>query len=306
MLKVIIAFLITSSISLLLTILYYAYRIKAVVHKNDEPADKPKEDLDICTLNKDLETFGFAYDEEQDIFYSLMYPWQREYGYGRPYDKAAPLLAMIIDSEPIIFKYNNRLWLIEFWKGQYGMTTGAEIGLYVSSEDEHNPIIFNSVNDDERLPLSYTLKRKNKVLLIRSDIHWWLTGFKLGVFSKLKDLVMDISITFKDEEMCNAFVAALKKSGYKIKHLRVLYNTVCLTYTKPHKKQPKARNFLMRYIMQKYNKHNCKLYNSFTRNYTTTLNKLNYIKKEFPFMYMQIMNIGGTRQIFKNTTISKN
>jgi hypothetical protein len=307
MIKIIIAFVVTSSISVILSILYIIYRLKAILGKNDMPTDNQEEPLNIYSLNKDLEPFGFAYNEEQDIFYSLMYPWQREYGYGRPYDKAAPLLAMIIDSEPIIFEYDNKLWMIEFWKGQYGMTTGAEVGIYVSNKEGHQkPIIFGSISDDELLPMSYTLKRKNKVLLIRSDLHWWLTGFKLGQFSRLKDLTMDISITFKDEGMCDAFVKALRKAGYKKKDIRSLYNTVCVTYSKPHKRQPRARNALIRHIMQKYNKHNCKIYNSFTKDYTNTLDKLNYLKKEFPFMYMQIINIGGTKQLFMRTKISKN
>ena len=37
-------------------------------------------------LNKDLAPFGFKYDPYQDIFYSLMYAWQRDYGYCRLYD----------------------------------------------------------------------------------------------------------------------------------------------------------------------------------------------------------------------------
>ena len=32
----------------------------------------------------------------------------------------------IIDCEPIYFSYGGKRWLIELWKGQYALTTGAE------------------------------------------------------------------------------------------------------------------------------------------------------------------------------------
>lgn len=92
-----------------------------------------------------------------------MNPWQRKYGYCKTYDEASPLLGMIIDSEPIHFEYDNRYWLIEFWKGQYGMTTGCEIGIY-EIINNHSKVkedsIYNSASDNERLYMFYTLKNK--------------------------------------------------------------------------------------------------------------------------------------------------
>ena len=84
-------------------------------------------------LNRDLKPFGFAYDYTQDIFYSIMDCWQRNFGYFRLYDEACAAFSMIIDCEPIYFNYNGKKWMIEFWKGQYGMTTGGEVGIYYTS-----------------------------------------------------------------------------------------------------------------------------------------------------------------------------
>ena len=98
----------------------------------------------IYMLNRDLEPFGFAYDLYQDSFYSLMNPWQRKFGYCRLYDEACAPLSMIIDCEPIRFKYKGRKFLIEFWKGQYGMTTGGEVGIYYTDGPDLNiPGVFN-------------------------------------------------------------------------------------------------------------------------------------------------------------------
>ena len=50
------------------------------------------------------------------------------YAYG--YDAAALAMNAIIDCEPIFFDYAGKTWLIELWKGQYGLETGCEIGVY--------------------------------------------------------------------------------------------------------------------------------------------------------------------------------
>ena len=81
-------------------------------------------------LNNDLKDSGFAYHLMDDYFYSRMDCWQREVGYCRLYDEGAPFFNMIFDAEPITFSYGGKRWLIELWKGQYGITTGAEIGIY--------------------------------------------------------------------------------------------------------------------------------------------------------------------------------
>ena len=65
------------------------------------------------------------YDSPWDIFYSNIDAWQKDFGYSQIMMKLQRI-GMIIDSEPIRFNYGGRKWLIELWKGQYGMTTGAE------------------------------------------------------------------------------------------------------------------------------------------------------------------------------------
>ena len=72
---------------------------------------------------------------DQDIIFSRMNAWQRDFGYAYVYDFVAPAtINAIIDCEPFFFRYNNKDWMIELWKGQYGFETGAEIGVYVSKQ----------------------------------------------------------------------------------------------------------------------------------------------------------------------------
>ncbi|NLO98202.1 MAG: DUF4474 domain-containing protein, partial [Peptococcaceae bacterium] len=77
-----------------------------------------------------IETLGYSYDPEQDIFVSRMHPWQRKFGYCRLFDELATVMGMVVDCEPIYFDYNGQKWMIGIWKGQYDMVTGGEIGFY--------------------------------------------------------------------------------------------------------------------------------------------------------------------------------
>ena len=70
-------------------------------------------------LNELVAPLGYEYDVGQDIFTSTTDAWQKYYGYTDFYDKAAALGSMIFDCQPVYFNYDNRTWLIEFWKGQY-------------------------------------------------------------------------------------------------------------------------------------------------------------------------------------------
>ncbi|MDR0818688.1 MAG: DUF4474 domain-containing protein, partial [Oscillospiraceae bacterium] len=147
-------------------------------------------------LNALLDDAGFAYERDGDYFYSLRNCWQRECGYCKLYDEGCRELYMITDAEPIEFTYDGKRWLIEFWKGQYGITTGAEIGIYrTEREDISSPdftgTFYEAIPDAEMMPMSFTLRKRGRTLLSRSDRHWWLTGFILGEFSQPKSLTMD-------------------------------------------------------------------------------------------------------------------
>ena len=43
---------------------------------------------------------------------------------------AVPEGGMVFDCEPLYFSCNGKSYLLELWKGQYGMSTGAGIGFY--------------------------------------------------------------------------------------------------------------------------------------------------------------------------------
>ena len=263
------------------------------------------------TFEELLDITGYSYDEKQDIFYSNMNAWQRKFGYCRLYDEAAAPWGMIIDCEPIYFEYENKNWLIEFWKGQYDMTTGCEIGVYTSKEKSlvvpsvFDGTFYECVADDDLLDISCTLMKNGKTILKRSDKHWWLTGFKLGEFSQPSDLSMSIRIIFKDNLMRNAFVEALKKAGYKENEIIVYFKTVSLNFDKPYTTQPFTRTKKTDWIIQKKNKKLCSIYRSLTKEYDNMPDKIKAIQIRAPEIYKIFVNISKVRQLFGIHAITK-
>ncbi len=280
------AILITAAILLILAILIsIVWQIRS---RHFRPGANKQ--LQQNELNADLEETGFAYERKGDYFYSLMNCWQREVGYCRLYDEGAPLFNMIMDCEPVTFSYAGKRWLIELWKGQYGITTGGEIGIYNTVKndidtDKFKGTFYESIQDQEMLNMSFTLRRNGKTILKRSAVHWWLTGFKLGTFSETDMLTMDVRIVFSNTEMRNAFVSGLKELGYSRRDFSVRRLSVSVHYTTPHTPQAETRNKANEIIVQQTNKSNCKLYEFSTSKYKDTLDKLEYIKAMMPELY---------------------
>ena len=187
------------------------------------------------TVAKLADALGFLYDPNQDITYSKINAWQRNVGYCWTYDMSAILISSYIDSERFYFNYNGKEYMIEIWKGQYGIQTGAEIGVYYRNVGERDwkdslagsgdPGVssrwYQCADNNNLLEMSFVLKKGNSIILQRGfEEHWWLTGFKWGMFTENpNDLSMSISLIFADEGMKNAFVGSgnsrnLRGRGY--------------------------------------------------------------------------------------------
>ncbi len=138
---------------------------------------------------KGFSALGFSYDSQKNIFFTVKNAWQKNFGYSHFYDVMAPIFHMIIDTEPIIFNYNNKNWLITFWKGQYGMVTGAEIGIYATKQEKVTKnTVFLPIDDQDMLDIDMILYKNSEIITKVSAKHWWLAVFKLGMFSKPKEL----------------------------------------------------------------------------------------------------------------------
>ena len=105
---------------------FFHRRRKRIIQKirNMSPCAQKK------LLDELMQPFGFLSCPQQNIITSDIDSWQRTFGYTRLFDYSAPHFKMVFDCEPVYFDYDNKTWLIEFWKGQYGISCGAEIGIY--------------------------------------------------------------------------------------------------------------------------------------------------------------------------------
>ena len=148
--------------------------------------------MDYCTkcslLNELVYPFGYDFHCDCGFFSSTVDAPQRQAGYTRLYDYMAPRFQMVFDSLPVYFDYRGRTWLIEFWKGQYGINAGGEIGIYhadrLLSETEYRTAHFKAAEGDEMLSCTLQLCLENGACVKISERHWWLTVFLPGVFSQ--------------------------------------------------------------------------------------------------------------------------
>lgn len=261
----------------------------------------------IADINAAIAFTGFAYAPGQGIFYSRKDAWQRRYGYCRLFDEAAAPFSMIIDCEPIYFEYEGRRWLIELWKGQYGMNTGAEIGVYHTRRtylpvNGFDSALYDCVSDNEMLSMRYELYKNGKRLIVRNGVHWWLTGFVLGEFSEPSELFMQAYIAFPTQEMRDAFVEGLVRAGYQDGEYTVNRLVVGVRFGTPHTVQPASRTDVIERPAQRRNRALCEEYRTLTQTALTMSEKLRVLVCENEVLLSKAISFGLPERIYRSST----
>lgn len=213
-------------------------------------------------LAKGVSEAGFLYDPHQDIIYSKISAWQHDFGYCYAYDKSALMIGYVFDCEPIFFRYGDKEWMLELWKGQYGLETGCEVGVYNRRDDDYDSFMqmldatigkredgprqvdqqhsrfYRCVNSDEYLRIAFRLFRNDRLLLARGpQWHWWLTGFRWGVLSRPEELILEVSLGFNNSGLLQACITGLQQAGYS--DLHIAGTTISFIFDKPHSYQPR-------------------------------------------------------------------
>ncbi len=178
------------------------------------------------------EFLGYRYNPEGDYYYTDDKEcWQVNAGYNEIYDKVTPAVFMHIDQLRLRFTYEEKDWMLEFWKGQYGtMLIGAEIGVYTTEEGTYTGATgdvnhYNCADKEDWLNMQlecYWAENNNghykKVFTREYGKYWWITGFVDGCLTKYTpprtELKVKARITLKSEEMANLVVTALRQSGF--------------------------------------------------------------------------------------------
>lgn len=243
-------------------------------------------------INTLIEPVGYIYEPLQDIFATRLNAPQKLFGYTTFYDFSAPFFNMVFDYETIYFDYNGRTWLVEMWKGQYGINSGCELGLYYAdtlvSPDDYKSTVFHAVDEKDMLDISLKLKRKTKdgtyptMLGYLKYHHWWLTIFKMGVFSKPGHLFVNTSIRFKNYPMLYSFLDSFEATMPPDTEYRLNGLNLYFTFCKSHRKYPWFKRLVRRIALTLCHLY-CILFNFITRPFENTGDKILYIYYYLPF-----------------------
>lgn len=241
-------------------------------------------------LEELAEPFGFFYLSEPDVFTGRLDAWQKDAGYQPLFDRAAVYFHMAFDALPVYFDYDGKTWLIELWKGQYGVTTGAEIGVYhagrLLTEEERKRAHFQAA-DEREMPEIYCGLEKggNRMFDIRKR-HWWLAGFRVGEFSSPKQLRMSTAIVFADAQQARQFFYGLGESGLGRNKYWLCGNKV---YVRFDCSPSGSGFFLFRWFVQCQNLLCCKLYLLVTRPFTETADRMLFLYFQLPGCFRRML-----------------
>lgn len=241
----------------------------------------------LCGL---IKPFGYCYVPAQDVFSTLVDAPQRTFGYTALYDSYAAYFGMVFDCLPVYFDYGGKTWLIEIWKGQYGINMGCEVGVYradsLVASINRKTALFQSVGDLEMLPMSVRLYRNGKECAHLRRRHWWLTIFKMGCYSKPQDLSVKVNITFPDLEMLSAFADSLgeyKNVSFCIcgMQVQILFN-ICTSCTLSF-----WRSLVCR-LSQWKNRLSCRLFLWMTKPFSSSMDRLLCLYFCLPLFFRRI------------------
>ena len=249
-----------------------------------------------CDILEPLLTpMGYCYHASHDVITSHDNAWQREFGYQASFDAAAPHLNMVFDHLPVYFDYKGRTWLIEFWKGQYGINTGAEIGIYYAdglvSPSDRERTHFSAAADTDLLPMAMSLSKKETTLATLSKRTWWLTSFSMGRFSHPSQLYLSATISFPNCEMLNSFLRGLSESALSPSCIQTCRHQVYICFCGPIKRKDSFFTRLARGLSQFTNRLFCRLYLMITKPFCLTIDRLLYLYYLLPFCFRRTLRL---------------
>lgn len=270
-------------------VIFFYFKKKKIVKKVCFLSSSEK-----CTLLDDIcYPLGYDFNCSQGIFSTRRDAWQKEFGYTYSYDRFAPLFNMVFDAQPVYFDYNGKTWLIEFWKGQYGITSGCEIGIYHADElipeGARKKTLFKAIDENEMINMSFSLRSDQSPLAALAERHWWLTAFCLGIFNHPKNLCMDITLTFPNCDMLSSFIHAMLDLGYSSQDMNVNGYSLNFSFITPYNIKCNFLCRMLRSIALWNCKVLCKLFNHITRPFSNVDERLLYLYFYLPSVFRRIL-----------------
>ena len=177
-------------------------------------------------VNRQILSYQYSYVD--DYYYTNdKEAWQYNFGFGKIYDFVSPYVLLEYDYIRIFFTYEGKDWMLQMWKGQYGMIFyGGEIGVYTRIHSDEGVgfwTMFRCAAEEDWLKMEMTLWHEElngdwtREFTREYDYYWWCTGFKNGHLRQEEpadELRLTARITFKDEEMAKLVSDGLVDCGF--------------------------------------------------------------------------------------------
>ena len=139
---------------------------------------------------------SYQYSYVDDYYYTNdKDAWQYNFGFGKIYDIASPYILLEYDYVRVFFTYEDKDWMLQMWKGQYGLVFyGGEIGIYNRPHDDKGVnawTFFNCPAEEDWLNMEmcfmwdeYSNGEYKAVFKRPYGKYWWCTGFVVGFDGK--------------------------------------------------------------------------------------------------------------------------
>ena len=179
---------------------------------------------------RDHEVLGYQYSYPDDYYYTNDKKcWQKYFGFSKFYDLVSPYILLEYDYVRVYFTYEGKDWMIQFWKGQYGLVFyGCEVGVYTRRHSAKEPGVFTlykCADEGDWLNMEQSMYHDTTGLgTYKREFtrpwgkYWWCTGFKRGhlrIEEPARELRSVGTIEMKDDEMTRLFTAGLEQCGFK-------------------------------------------------------------------------------------------
>ncbi|MDR1734019.1 MAG: DUF4474 domain-containing protein [Oscillospiraceae bacterium] len=182
---------------------------------------------------------SFMSDPSLSYYYITQKAWQHNFGYNKVYDALDFTMNCYIDTLRPQFVYDGQEWMMQMWKGQYGiiLLVGAEVGIYTrpiggakNSDGSPNEFLrsidhYNCAAKKDWMNMTMTLYEDTESGEIKRftrpwDKYWWVTGFQWGTTESFfigprRHCRMYVTIEMKSNEMAKLYGKALEKYGFK-------------------------------------------------------------------------------------------
>ncbi len=178
---------------------------------------------------RDHEVLGYQYSYPDDYYYTNdKQCWQKYFGFSKFYDLVSPYILLEYDYVRVYFTYEGKDWMIQFWKGQYGLVFyGCEVGVYNRRHSSKEPGVFTlykCAEEGDWLNMEQSMYHDTTGLgTYKREFsrpwgkYWWCTGFKRGhlrVEEPARELRSVGTIEMKDDEMTRLFTSGLEQCGF--------------------------------------------------------------------------------------------